>query len=126
VERPLGVADGLAQALEGAGVGVVAVDVPQQVGQPAERLLVDLALAEVVLNALAGPLAQPGQVPARAGDPDDRHLQAVPLDQPEQGREDLLVGEVAGGAEEDEGVGTLAVDRAAPWVGTCSSGTMIV
>jgi len=107
-------------------VGVVAVDVAQQARQAGEGLLVDLALAGVVLHALAGPLAQPVQVPARAGDPDDGHVQAVALDQAQQSREDLLVGEVAGGAEEHEGVGTLAVDRAPPWVGTWSSGRMIV
>jgi hypothetical protein len=50
----------------------------------------------------------------------------VALGQAEQGREDLLVGEVAGGPEEHEGVGTLAVDRAAPWVGTSADETMIV
>jgi hypothetical protein len=64
-----------------------------------------------------GPLAQPLQVPPRAGHADDGHVQAVPLDQSLEGREDLLVGEVTGGAEEDDGVGTLAVDLTAPWSG---------
>jgi hypothetical protein len=117
VQRPAGVAELLAEPLEGPGVVVVAVDVAQQLRQPGEGLLVELALAAgVVLDALAGPPAQLGQVPARPGHSDDRDVETVALDQPQEGGEDLLVGQVAGGAEEHDRVGMLAVDRAAPWV----------
>src|SRR4029450_11498174 len=112
VQGPLGVAQGLAELLEGLGVGVVAVDVAQQPRQLGERLLVDLA---VVLEAVVGPPAQLFQVPTRPGHADDGHVQAAALDQCLEGGEDLLVGEVAGGTEEHDGVGTHAVDRTAPW-----------
>ena len=70
VQRPLGVAEGLAQPLEGPGVGVVAVDVAQQRRQLGERLLVDLAgTLAVVLQAVVGPLAQLGQRPSRTWPP---------------------------------------------------------
>src|SRR5262249_53761839 len=43
--------------------------------------------------------------PARPGDPDDRDFEVAVRRHVLEGREDLLVGEVPGRAEEDEGVG---------------------
>ena len=44
------------------------------------------------------------QVPARLGDADHRHVEMAAPDHRLQRREDLLVGQVAGGAEEDQRV----------------------
>ena len=72
----------------------------------------------MLLEALARPRAQLLEVQARLGDADDRHVEAAaPHHRLERG-EDLLVGEVAGGAEEDERVGArdrLGIHRACPF-----------
>src|SRR5262249_5618723 len=67
-----------------------------------ERRLVDPAA--VLLDAGARPLLQALERPAAARDPDDRHVEVTATRHRVQRREDLLVGEVAGGAEEDERV----------------------
>ena len=61
----------------------------------------------MLLDAVAGAAAELLERPARLGDADDRHVEAAAPDHRLQRREDLLVGEVAGGAEEDERVGPL-------------------
>src|SRR5207247_1781879 len=101
VQRPLGLAHRLFQPLVGGRVGVVAVDVPEQRHQPREGLLIE---APVLLDALPGPLPQLLQPPTRPGDADDRHVEVAVADHRLQRREDLLVREVAGGAEEDQRV----------------------
>jgi hypothetical protein len=66
----------------------------------------------VLLDALARVLDELLEAPAGARHADHRHLElAAPRDQALERRKDLAVGEVAGGAEEDEGVG-CAVARA--------------
>ncbi len=94
-------------ALEGVGVVVGALDEAQLV----LKLLDDRSVGDPVrLEALAGSVAQAVKV-AMAGDADDRHAPAAIADETGQGGEDLLDGQVAGGAEEDQGVG---VDRSRP------------
>ena len=64
--------------------------------------------AAVLLEAVAGARAELLDAPTRLGDADHRHMQVAALEHCLQRREDLLVREIAGGAEEDEGVGRLA------------------
>ena len=45
------------------------------------------------------------EVPAGLGHADDRHVEVAALHHRLQRREDLLVGQIAGGAEEDQGIG---------------------
>ena len=103
VGRAAGRAELLAQRREGGVVVVVAVDVAQQLQQLLEGRLVDAAA--VLGEAVAGALAQLLERPARLGDADDRHREVAAADHRLQRREDLLVGQVAGGPEEHQGVG---------------------
>src|SRR3546814_219807 len=103
VQRVFGGAQFLAQALEGAGVVVVAVDVAQLRRELFESRLVDAA---VVLEAVAGAFAQLVDRPARMGHADHRHVEPAARDHRLQRGKDLLVGKVAGGAEEHECVGS--------------------
>ncbi len=88
---------------EGRGVVVVAVHVAELLRQLREGLGVDAAavLGHAGPRALHELLA----VPARPRHADHRDVEPAAAGQRLEGREDLLVGEVAGGAEEDEGVG---------------------
>ena len=61
--------------------------------------------AAVAFEAGLGAVLQLFQVPARLGDADDRDVEPLVAHEGLKGREDLLVGEIAGRAEEDEGVG---------------------
>ena len=87
---------------------VVAVDVAQALGEGGERALVDAA---VVLEAVPRALLELLEPPARAGHAHHRHVQRAAAGQALERGEDLLVGEIAGGAEEDEGVGGIRVHR---------------
>ena len=49
------------------------------------------------------------EVPAALGHADDRHIEVAALDHRLQRREDLLVRQIAGGAEEDQGVGVSSL-----------------
>ena len=60
--------------------------------------------AAALLQAVARTFAQPVERPAGARHPHDRHLQAAAPDQRLQRRKDLLVSQVACGAEENEGI----------------------
>ena len=102
VRRPLGGAELLADGLEGRRVLVVAVDVAQQAAQLVERRGIEPA---VLLEAVARPGPELVEVPAGLGHADDRHVEVAALHHRLQRREDLLVGQIAGGAEEDQGVG---------------------
>jgi len=99
VEWALGIAKRRAQLLVGGGVFVVAVDITEQRRQPGEGGLVDAA---VCFEALAGARAQLVEVPAGKRDADDWHVEAATFHQRLEGWEDLLVGQVAGSAEEDQ------------------------
>ncbi len=99
----LGGAEGLAQTVERVVLAVVAVDVLQLRDELGEGRLIDAA----AMLSEAGPrsLAQLFERPAGLGDADDRHVEMASLDHRLQSRKDHLVGEVAGGAEEDQRVG---------------------
>ena len=103
VRRMLRAAERLAQRREGGRVAVVAVDVLEQRHELRERGLVDAAA--VLLQARARPLHELLGRPARLGDADDRDVEVAPLDHALERGKDLLVGQVAGRAEEDQGVG---------------------
>ena len=65
-----------------------------------------IGAAAVLLDALARPLAQLLEA-AVAGDADDRHVERAAANHRLQRGEDLLEREVAGGAEEDQGIGIV-------------------
>ena len=90
-------------------VGVVAVDVVHQLAELLEGVLVHAAA--VLGDAVAGALAQLLECPSGLGDADDRHIQRAVLDHALQRRKDLLVGKVAGGAEEYKCIGEIDVIR---------------
>ena len=69
--------------------------------------------AAVLLEAVARPGLELVEVPAGLGHADHRHVEVAALHHRLQRREDLLVGQVAGGAEEHQrvGVGSVVHDR---------------
>src|SRR6266545_874328 len=93
---------------EGRGIAVVAVHVAELGRQLREGLGVE---APVFRHAGFRPLDELRPGPARLGHPHHREVQPAPAHQRLQGREDLLVGQVSGGAEEDEGVGWRSIRR---------------
>ena len=108
------------------------VGIVVRAGDEAELLLelpqhgpIDVALR---LEAVAGALAQAGKV-AVPGDADDGHRPARVADEAGKGREDLLERQIAGRAEEDEGVGRIgrrpAPRRSTSHHGPAPYGTMI-
>ena len=101
--RPARPAQGRLQCGEGRRVLVVAADVLQQGQQPLQRRPV--RSGAVVLDALPGMGTQARDGPVRRGHADHRHVEHTAPAQGVQRREDLLVGQVAGGAEDDQGVG---------------------
>src|SRR5262249_35538814 len=90
---------------------VVAVDVPKQPAKPVERRRVE---SSVLLEAVLGTGLEPFEVPAGLGHADHRDVEVATLDHRLQGREDLLVREVSGCAEEDERVGMNAAHHTPP------------
>ena len=99
----LGAAEGLAQAVEGSVLAVVAVDVLQQREELREGGVVDAAA--MLGEAGPGALTQLIERPAGLGDADHGNVEMAPLDHRLQGGKDHLVSEIAGRAEEDERVG---------------------
>ncbi len=99
----------LAQRLERGRVVVIAVHVAQQAAQLVKRRRIESA---VFLQAVLRPGLELVQVPARLGHADDRHVEIAAFHHRLQRREDLLVGQVAGGPEEDQRVGMGCVHDA--------------
>ena len=88
--------------VEGGGVGVVTVDVAEERAELVPGGGVEAAvLAETVLGAGFELV----EIPAGLGDSDDGDVEGSSLDHGLEGGKDFFVGEVAGGAEEDECVG---------------------
>ena len=102
VQRPLGGAQRLAQALRTSRVAVIAVDVLQPGAELARTHPASTPPCFSRLSLRARP--ELIEVPARLRHADDRHVEVTVPDHRLQRREDLLVRQVAGGAEEDEGV----------------------
>ena len=61
--------------------------------------------AAVLLDAVFGPSLELFDCPAGLGDADDGDVDAFAADEAQKRREDLLEGEIAGSAEEHQGVG---------------------
>src|SRR5262249_17444865 len=100
--RAAGAAERLAECGESGVVAVVTVNITKLRRQRRERLLVDTAAVLGKTGPRAG--AQLIEVPASLGDPDHRHIQVAAPHHRLQGGKNLLVGQVTGGAEEDEGI----------------------
>ena len=109
VERPACVTELAAQRGERGRVPVVAVDVAEQGGQSGEDGFVNRPVSE---DAVAGPRPQDVDTPARLGDADHGDVEPIVSCECVQRREDLLVGEVAGRAVEDDRIGAGSVHRA--------------
>src|SRR2546425_8771361 len=108
VRRPSGGAQLFADGLERRRVLVVAVDVAQQAAQLAERRGIE---APVLFEAVLGTGLELLELPAGLRHADDRHVEVAALHHRLQRRKDLLVGEIAGRAEEHEGVGVEFAHR---------------
>ena len=102
VRWPLRIAKSPAQSGERVGIGVVTVHIVESFRQPSERRLVDTAAVFVDAGTCA--LEQLVTCPARFGHPNHGHLERSAACHAVQGGEDLLIGQVARGAEEDERV----------------------
>ncbi len=98
----------LAQLGECGGIVVVAIDIAQQVHQSLLHLWI---AATVVLQAVRRALLELIQIPSGLRDADDWDVQAFVAHQSKQRWEDLLVSQIAGGAEEDDGVRWLVGHR---------------
>jgi hypothetical protein len=101
VRRPAGRAELFADSLERRLVRVVAVDVAQQTAQLAERRGIE---ASVLLEAVLGTGVELLELPAGLRHADDRHVEVAALHHRLQRWEDFLVRQIAGRAEEYEGV----------------------
>src|SRR5271157_1004680 len=102
VQRPLRRSHRLFQELKRRRVVVVAVDIVEELQQFGEGRLV---VASLMLEAVPGAVAQLLESPAGLGDADDRKARPFVAHESQQRRKDLLVGEIAGRAEEHQGVG---------------------
>ena len=111
MRRPLGGAKLSADGLERRRVLVVAVDVAQQAAQRVERRGIEPA---VLLEAVLGAGLELVERPAGLRHADDRHVEVAALHHRLQRGKDLLVREVAGRAEEHEGVGVRGRSSWAP------------
>src|SRR6202040_1573856 len=102
MRRTMRVLELLAERRERRRVLVVAVNVVQQGGQLFESCRIDAA---VFLQAVVRPRAKLIQIPSGLGYTNHRYIKMSALHHRLQRRENLLVGEVTGCAEEDQSVG---------------------
>src|SRR6185295_7297375 len=99
------------EALEGGLVLIVAADIAEAGGEPLKGAFVDLG-DPGGRHGLPGPGAQCLVLPVRGGHTDDRPaVEHAAGGQVIERREELLVRQVAGGAEEHQGVGPGARPR---------------
>ena len=96
------IAESLAERGVGGRIAVVAADVVEPLLELREDRLVE---AVVPLDTFAGARPKLLDRPVRPRDPDDGYLEMPPPFHRIESGENLLVDEVAGGPEEDEGVG---------------------
>src|SRR5258707_162068 len=88
-----------AKRAEGSGILVIAVYIAQQANQLFEGGLIEATMFfQTVFRAGAKLI----EIPSSLGDADDRNIEMSPFHHRLQGRENLLVGKIAGGAEENE------------------------
>jgi hypothetical protein len=109
VQRPPGVTQRLAQAIEDRRVVVVAAHVAEQAGQLREGVGIDTAA--VCLDAVAGAGAKAVDVPILPGHGDHGHVEPAAARHGLERGKDLLVGEVSGRAEEHQRVGLKLAHR---------------
>ena len=114
MRRPLRRAELLAKGLKRRRVVVVAVHIAQQAAQLVKSRSIDSA---VLLEAVARPGPELVEVPAGLGHADDRHIEVAALHHRLQRRENFLVGQIAGGAEKDQGIRMGIVHSFCPHVG---------
>src|SRR5262249_52349420 len=103
MQRALRLAHLAAQGGEGSLVGIIAVDVTQEGAQLLEGAAIEAA---VMREAVPGACAELLDRPCGLGDADDGYVQEASFDQRLQRRKNLFVGEIARGAEEDQGIRT--------------------
>jgi hypothetical protein len=92
----------LLEGIERRRVGIVAVDIAQQLAQPVEILGVEHS---VLLDAVVGTLTELIEVPARFRHANDRYGQVPGSHHRLERRKDLLERQIAGGAEHNEDIG---------------------
>jgi hypothetical protein len=110
VQWTFGSVEGLAQLGKRAGVGIIAIHIAQQGCQSSKDSLIYRPLLGHAVVRAGNKLLQ---VPARFRHADDRTVELAAADQRQQRGEDLLIGQVARGAKEDQRVG-LSGHRAPP------------
>ncbi len=120
VQRPFDVAQRLTQLRKSGRIAVVAVDVLQQ---RAELRVCRGVQAAVLGETLLDPRLELVEVPARFRHCDDRHVEMPVTEHRLQRGKDLLVGQIARGAEKDNGIRLRDVHgeppAAAPGFSTC-------
>ena len=91
----------------GRAVVVVAVDVLKALGKLRERRFVDSRslFLRRLRDAVARTLDELFARPLGFRDADNGHIHAIARDHRQQRRKDLLVGQIAGGAEKNQGIG---------------------
>jgi hypothetical protein len=104
VKRMPGRAQLRPQPAERVGIVIRALDKAELALEPLKDRRIELGVG---FEALPGAIAQARDV-AVPGDPDDRHRPARIANQASQGGEDLLEGQIPGGAEEDKSVGGIS------------------
>ena len=111
-DRALGLADRLADPLEGGGVGVVALDVGEALGEALEDVLV--GTADGGADRVVGVPAQLLVVPVVDRDADDRAVELAAGLQPVERPEGHFLRQVAADPEDRQHVGRGAVLAASP------------
>src|ERR1700756_5182720 len=89
----------LAKCAERSGILVIAVYIAQQANQLFES---DVIEATVFFQTVFRASTKLIKIPSSLGDADDRNIEMSPFHHRLQGRENLLVCKIAGGAEEDQ------------------------
>src|SRR5205085_4487771 len=102
VKRPLRLAERLAQLGEGGALAIVAINVAQQADEARHRLLV--AGRHECLETVAHAPRELLGLPAGARHPDDGHAEQPAAHQVIERRIDLAIAQIAGGAEQDNGI----------------------
>jgi hypothetical protein len=95
------------QLLEGRGIRVIAVHIAQLMRQVSRSS--PSSKSPLFFDAVAGALLELVQRPAAARHADDRNVEAVAMHHGVEGGEDFLVGQIAGGAEKNKGIGLRVV-----------------
>ena len=79
----------------------------------------------MLLEAVVRPRPKLVQVPTRFGHADDRHVEVAAFDHRLQRRKNLLVGQIARGAEENQGVGMEITHCQSPFRATLFAGRFL-